>query len=192
VLSWVVMLDLSEVPVLETARLRLRRVEERDVDALTAMFGDPRYMRFMGDGKLADRAGAWRSIAGALGHWVLRGYGFFAVEEKAAGHFIGWSGVLNPEGWPGIEIAWGVAPDRWRQGFATEAATAVRRYAADTLHLTRLISLIHPENAASIRVAEKIGERFLRTIEFQGKAVRLYGVDLPPSGTAPVSSIDGA
>jgi RimJ/RimL family protein N-acetyltransferase len=176
------MLDICEVPVLETARLRLRRVEERDVDAVTLMFGDPRYMRFMGDGKLADRAAAWRAIAGTLGHWTLRGFGFFAIEEKASGAFIGWSGLLNPEGWPGIEIAWGIAPDRWRQGFATEAATAVRHYAADTLHLTRLISLIHPENVASIRVAEKIGERFLRTIEFQGKAVRLYGVDLPASG----------
>ena len=174
------MLDLNEIPVLETARLRLRRVEERDVDALAAMFGDPRYMRFMGDGKLVDRAAAWRAIAGALGHWALRGYGFFAVEEKAVGRFIGWSGVLNPEGWPGIEIAWGIAPDRWRQGFATEAATAVLRYAAGTLHLTRLVSLIHPENVASIRVAEKIGERFVSIIEFQGKEARLYAIDLPP------------
>jgi RimJ/RimL family protein N-acetyltransferase len=87
---------------------------------------------------------------------------------------------LNPEGWPGIEIAWGIAPDRWCQGFATEAASAVLHYAAGTLHLRRLISLIHPENVASIRVAEKIGERFLRTIAFQGKEVQLYAVDLPP------------
>ncbi|HEV2549802.1 MAG TPA: GNAT family N-acetyltransferase [Stellaceae bacterium] len=121
-----------------------------------------------------------RAIAGMLGHWALRGYGFFALEEKASGAFIGWSGLLNPEGSPGIEIAWGIAPDRWRQGFATEAATAVVHYAADTLHLTRLISLIHPENVASIRVAEKIGERFVGTIEFQGKDVRLCAVDLPP------------
>ena len=188
----VAMLNLNQIPVLETARLRLRRVAERDVDVLTAMFGDPCYMRFMGDSKLADRAAAWRAIAGALGHWAIRGYGFFAVEEKATGRFIGWSGLLNPEGWPGIEIAWGIAPDRWGQGFATEAATAVRHYAADTLHLTRLISLIHPENVASIRVAKKIGERFLRTIEFQGKEVRLYQVDLLGAVTATVSSTNGA
>jgi RimJ/RimL family protein N-acetyltransferase len=172
------MLELGQIPVLETARLRLRRVEERDLDVLTAMFGDPRYMRFLSDGKLADRAAAWRTIAGALGHWALRGYGFFAVDEKASGSFIGWCGLLNPEGWPGIEIAWGITPARWRQGFATEAATAVLRYAADTLRLSQLISLIHPDNAASIRVAEKIGERFVRTIEFQGNAVRLYSITL--------------
>jgi RimJ/RimL family protein N-acetyltransferase len=172
------MLDLGQIPTLETRRLLLRRPAERDVDGLAAMFADAAYMRFLGDGEPAGRDAAWRALAGALGHWALRGYGFFAVEEKASGAFIGWSGLLNPEGWPGIEIAWGIAPARWRQGFASEAATVLLGYAAHRLRLARLVSLIHPDNAASIRVAEKIGERFLRTIEFQGKPVRLYGIEL--------------
>ena len=170
------MLDLRQVPTLETARIRLRRPSERDTDPLAQMFADARYMRFLGDGTTADRTESWRAIASALGHWALRGYGFFSVEEKSAGLFIGWAGLLHPEGWPGVEIAWGFAPACWGQGFATEAATSVLRYAFDRLRLPRLVSIIHPENAASIRVAMKIGERFERSIEFQGRSLHLYAI----------------
>jgi [ribosomal protein S5]-alanine N-acetyltransferase len=168
------MLDLRQIPTLETARLRLPRPSERDTDPLAQMYADPRYTRFLGDGMTADRTEAWRAIAGALGHWALRGYGFFSVEEKSAGLFIGWTGLLHPEGWPGVEIAWGFAPACWGQGFATEAAASVLRYAFDQLRLPRLVSIIHPDNAASIRVAMKIGERFERSIEFRGKSAHLY------------------
>ena len=170
------MLDLREIPTLETARLSLRRPSERDTDGLARMFADARYMRFFGVGETADRAASWRAIAGALGHWALRGYGFFAVEESASGQFIGWTGLLNPEGWPGIEIAWGIAPASWGHGFATEASKSVLEYAFDRLRLPRLVSIIHPENAASIRVAMKIGERFERSIEFRGETVDLYAI----------------
>ncbi len=170
------MLDLREIPTLETPRLRLRCPREQDTDGVAAMFADARYMRFLGDGKTADRAAAWRAIAGALGHWVLRDYGFFSIEEKATGRFIGWTGLLSPEGWPGVEIAWGIAPSSWGQGLATEAAEGVRDYAFASLCLPRLVSLIHPENATSIRVAVKIGERFERSIEFQGQRLCLYAV----------------
>ncbi len=170
------MLDLNEIPTLETPRLRLRRPRERDTDGVAGLFADARYMRFLGDGKTADRAASWRAIAGALGHWVLRDYGFFSIEDKATGLFIGWSGLLHPEGWPGIEIAWGIAPSFWGQGLATEAARSVRDYAFESLRLKRLVSIIHPENTASIRVALKIGERFERSIEFQQKRLQLYAV----------------
>jgi RimJ/RimL family protein N-acetyltransferase len=170
------MLDLREIPTLETTRLRLRRPSEADTDGLARMFADARYMRFLGDGETADRATAWRAIAGALGHWALRGFGFFSVEEKVSGAFIGWTGLLHPEGWPGIEIAWGIAPSFWGRGLATEAGGSVRDFAFDRLRLPRLVSIIHPENAASIRVALKIGERFERAIDFQGKRVNLYAI----------------
>jgi RimJ/RimL family protein N-acetyltransferase len=170
------MLDLREIPVLETPRLRLRRPSESDTDSLAGMFADARYMRFLGDGTTADRGAAWRAIAGALGHWVLRGYGFFSIEEKAGIPFVGWTGLLHPEGWPGIEIAWGIAPSFWGRGYATEAAGIVLDYAFAKLQMPRLVSIIHPENAASIRVACKIGERFERSIEFQGKRVQLYAI----------------
>jgi len=105
-------------------------------------------MRFFGDGRTADHAAAWGAIAGSLGHWALRGFGFFAIEEKATGRFIGWSGLLSPAGWPGIEIAWGIAPRAWGRGFATEDDAFTR------LRLQRLVSIIHPV-ATSAGVVEQ-------------------------------------
>jgi RimJ/RimL family protein N-acetyltransferase len=170
------MLDLTQIPTLDTPRLILRRPAEADADGLAELYTDPRYMRFFGDGRTADHAAAWGAIAGSLGHWALRGFGFFAVEEKATGRFIGWSGLLAPEGWPGVEIAWGIAPRAWGRGIATEAATAVRDDAFTRLRLKRLVSIIHPENTASIRVAMKLGARFERPIEFHGGTMRLCAI----------------
>jgi [ribosomal protein S5]-alanine N-acetyltransferase len=170
------MLDLTQIPTLDTPRLHLRRPAEADADGLAELYADPRYMRFFGDGRTADHAAAWGAIAGSLGHWALRGFGFFAVEEKATGRFIGWSGLLSPAGWPGVEIAWGIAPRAWGRGFATEAATAVRDDAFTRLRLTRLASIIHPENTASIRVAIKLGERFERPIELHGRTMHLFAI----------------
>jgi RimJ/RimL family protein N-acetyltransferase len=110
---------------------------------------------------------------------IARGYGLFAVDEQESRRFVGWTGLLCPEGWPAIEIASGITTQRWNKGFATEAATAVRNYAFATLRIPRLVSLIHPDNSASIRVAEKIGERFDHMLDFEGKTVRLYAIASP-------------
>ena len=68
---------------LETDRLLLRQLEERDLDAHTALMADPEVIRFLGDGKPLDRAQSWRTMAGILGHWTLRGYGFWAMKPWA-------------------------------------------------------------------------------------------------------------
>jgi RimJ/RimL family protein N-acetyltransferase len=141
------------------------------------MLADPEVMRYIGEGRALDRAETWRAMALSLGHWALRGFGLFAVEEKATGALVGRIGLLFPEVWPSIELAWTLARARWGEGFATEGAAAVRDYAFRTLGLPRLISLIAPENAASIRVAERIGERFDRTGELLGKTVSVYTIE---------------
>jgi RimJ/RimL family protein N-acetyltransferase len=114
-----------------------------------------------------------------LGHWSVRGYGQFAVESKASGAFLGRVGLYEPDPWPGIEIAWALARAHWGQGFAPEAATAVRDWAFGTLKLPRLVSVIIPENRASIRVAEKIGERLDRDDKIDGMSVRIYAIENP-------------
>ena len=173
------MFDLSAMPVLETERLRLRVPQERDLDAFAAMHGDPEVMRYLGaTGQPVDRRGAWRILAIMVGHWAFRGYGFFAMEDKATGAFVGRTGLWQPEGWPGLEIAWGLVRERWGEGLATEAAVAVRDHAFGTMNVPRLISLIRPENKASSKVAEKIGARLDREIDLDGPAL-VYAVDNP-------------
>ncbi|MBM3570903.1 MAG: GNAT family N-acetyltransferase [Alphaproteobacteria bacterium] len=167
------MLDLGEAPRLETARLVLRLPDKGDLDALEAMYADPAFMRFIG-GKTYDRAQSWRSLAQMIGHWALQGFGLFVVEEKASGRCVGRVGVIEPEGWPGPEIAWSIAPVRWGQGLVVEAAAAVRAWGFGSLGQTRLISLIDPGNLASIRLAEKLMARWAGETELLGHRVRVY------------------
>lgn len=142
---------------IETERLLLRLPEERDLDALARMHADEAHMRYMGGP--VDREATWRHIAWMLGHWQMRGYGLFAVEDRRDGTFLGRVGFIHPEGWPGFEIGWLIGPEYAGRGYATEAATAALDWCFANLDKDHVISLIHPDNHASIRVAEKLGER---------------------------------
>jgi RimJ/RimL family protein N-acetyltransferase len=161
---------------LETERLILRQFRESDFDAYAEICGDPEVMRYVGELKPLDRAMAWRSLATHLGHWQLRGYGMWAVEEKATGRMIGRVGLWKPEGWPDLEVGWMIHRSCWGSGFATEAARASIEAAFREPGVDHIISVIHPENAASIRVAERVGETFERDWTLHGLALRIYGI----------------
>jgi RimJ/RimL family protein N-acetyltransferase len=161
----------------ETERLRLRQFRQADLDAYAAIVADPETMAFMGGPR--NRTRAWRDIAWCLGHWTLRGYGLWAAEEKASGALIGRIGLLYPEGWPGLEVGWLVARSHWGRGLATEGGRAALDYAYETVGAEHVISLIHPDNAASIRVAEKLGETREGRSDVVGDEALVYGVSRP-------------
>jgi RimJ/RimL family protein N-acetyltransferase len=161
---------------LETERLRLRMFRDDDLDAYAPIVADPEVVRYLGDGQPLDRVGAWRQMAWMLGHWSLRGYGLWAVEERATGALIGRIGFIDPEGWPGFELGWVLARPSWGKGYATEGARRALAYAFGEMGRDHVISLIYPANAASIRVAERLGETLEgRTVLF-GREVLIYGV----------------
>ena len=92
-----------------------------------------------------------------MGHWVIRGYGPWAVEEKSTGDFCGMVGLWNPEAWPEPEITWGIVASKQNQGFAAEAAIRARSYAYETLMWKTIYSCISENNTPSIALAEKLG-----------------------------------
>jgi RimJ/RimL family protein N-acetyltransferase len=147
-----------------------------DFEAYARMCADEDVMRYLG-GKVMTRAEAWRHMAFLVGHWQLLGYGHWAVEEKATGELLGRIGFLNPAGWPGFEIGWTLRRESWGKGYATEGARRALRYAFAELGREHVISLIHPENLPSIRVAERLGERHEGEAEIMGIKVRVYGID---------------
>ena len=161
---------------LETKRLLLRSWREGDLDAYFGMVSDPEVMRFIGDGSTYDRVGAWRSMAYLLGHWQLRGFGLWAVEEKATGRLVGRVGLNQPEGWPGHEVGWVLAREAWGLGYATEAGRASLDHAFDALGADHVISVIRPGNEASVRVAERLGETFEGNDRIGESPVLIYGV----------------
>ncbi len=163
-------------PELETERLRLRQFREEDLDAYALITADDETMRFMGGDGGLSREEAWRSLGYLLGHWEIRGFGLWAVEEKASGALVGRVGLYRPEGWPGLEVGWLVDRARWGEGIATEAARASLDYAFVHLDPDRVISVILPANKASIRVAEKLGEQYVESRQLQGHDVAIYAI----------------
>lgn len=163
-----------EVPTLVTERLVLRGFRSQDFERYADMMADPLVGRYLMDGRPLTRVEAWRQLAMFAGHWILRGYGLWAVEEHATGDFLGRIGCLNPEGFPAFEIAYTLGRWAWGRGYAREGAAAALRYAREILRRTEITSIIRPANIASIRVATSLGAVAAETVEFFGAPSIVY------------------
>lgn len=164
---------------LESDRLILRMFRESDLNEYAEMCADPEVMRYISTGVTLSRPAAWQNMAFVIGHWHLRGYGLWAVEEQRSGILIGRIGCWKPEGWPGFEVGWMLRRQSWGHGFATEGARMALKYAFDTLQLDHVISLIHPRNEPSIRVSQRLGEKlegttYMATVP--GVLLNVYGI----------------
>jgi RimJ/RimL family protein N-acetyltransferase len=98
------------------------------------------------------------------------------VERKSDGVFLGRLGLYNPEGWPGLEVGWAIDRAYWGNGYAPEGARAAIQFGFETLGVDRLISLIYPENANSIRVAQKLGMRRDGEAMLMNIAMQVYAI----------------
>jgi len=166
--------------VLATERLVMRGFTAADFEPYAAACADPEVQRFLG-GPM-DRGDAWRSLAAQIGHWELRGYGQWALERSADARTIGRAGLWNPEGWFGVEVGWRLDRDVWGHGYATEAAAAAIEWAWAALDVHRVLSVIDPRNAASMRLAGRLGMHHLREDESGGRPVVIMAVGRPPAG----------
>ncbi len=160
------------IPRIESERLTFREGREADLDALAAFYADEELSKFVG-GPL-NRDDAWRRMALGLCHWLLRGFGNWALEEKATGDFVGWCGLWFPEGFPAPEVGWGLIKAKHGRGYATEAALRARAYAYQTLGWETAISLIARGNQRSIRVAERLGATLESATQFRGLDCAIY------------------
>jgi len=161
-----------QAPTLETERLRLRPWRSDDLDVFADFMADAEDTRFIA-GPLS-REDSWRRIALFFGHWELRGFGNWVVEEKASGAFAGYSGLWYPEGWQHKELMWGILPAYRGRGYATEAATRARTYAYGELGWATIVSYIAPTNLPSRAVAERLGATRDGTIELRGAVADVW------------------
>lgn len=166
------------VPTLRTERLELRAWREEDRAPFAALNADPEVTRWIGDGSPLTPAESDALVDRIREHWGGRGFGLWAVEERAGGAFVGFAGLAVP--WflpavlPAVEVGWRLAPAAWGRGYATEAGAAALEHAFGPLGLAEVIATIFPQNARSIRVAEKLGLSFT-------------GTRLHPAGGRPIS-----
>jgi RimJ/RimL family protein N-acetyltransferase len=166
-----------DIPTLTTERLLLRPFRLADVEPFCALMQDPDVVRFIGDRQVPSLEECWRAIASWIGHWALRGYGHWAVEERSTGSLVGRIGVHYPAQWPGPEVAYALGKAYWGRGYATEGAAAAIDWAFGSTDLPTLISLIDPANTPSIGVASRIGETRRGETQLRGHRVLVYGID---------------
>jgi RimJ/RimL family protein N-acetyltransferase len=161
------------IPTLETERLILRGWTQADAAPFIEMSQDEGLMRYVGG--VMDTTAGWRRMAAYAGSFLLKGYGTFALESKATGELVGYSGVFDPDGWPEREINWGLRRKFLGQGFVSEAAIRVRDHVYDDLGFTTITSCIDQENSASIAVAKRLGATLDRVvIGFRGRPVGVW------------------
>ena len=159
------------VPVVRTERLILREPRVGDLDAVAEFMASPR-AGFVG-GPLT-RFDAWRNILMVCGHWMVRGYGYWTIEEAATGRVVGRIGVHNhEEKWPEPELGWQIFGGFEGKGYAYEAAMAARAQAG-RMGLGPLISLVVPENLRSRQLAQRMGAVVEREITLLDKQVLMY------------------
>lgn len=147
---------LTEAPVLETARLRLRPHKLEDFEDVAAMFETP-HSRFVGGP--CDRKKTWRGFAADVGQWPLLGFGAWAIEIRDNNQFIGQLGLNKPLHFPEREIGWILFEEFVGHGYALEAARRGHQFAFQTLGWQTAVSYIDPDNARSIALAERLGAK---------------------------------
>lgn len=163
--------------VCETERLVLRTVTNDDFEKIYEMSQDQDVMRFVAGTKSMEETRNWVD-------WILSAYDsdgicFWLVELKDSHEFIGLVGLLAKEvaALDEIELAYRIKKEHWRNGYAKEAAQACERYAIEILGVQRLISLIHPENAASKQVANSLGMQLEKEVEYNGVLCQVFALD---------------
>ena len=165
------------MPELETARLHLRSFNDDDLDPFASLTADARFMRFSGRGGITRE-----ETAAILERIMVRTRADlpsqFALLDQATGRLIGYCGFFLQvvDGIDELEIGYRVHPDFWGRGLATEAARAVRDHAFRDLKEERAISLIHPDNHPSRRVAEKNGMKVEKETTFKSFPTLVFAI----------------
>ena len=177
---------------LDTERLTLRPLTLDDLDDLARFLSDSETMRYIGGGGTRTPDQARDTLRRMIESFQARGYGQLGVERKEDGAFLGRCGLLVWDIAPWtiadeadepveIEVGYLLGREHWGNGYATEAALAVRDWALGELGLERLIALIYPDNVRSIRVAEKLGMEPEDEIEIFGNRVTRYSLGKRPA-----------
>lgn len=170
---------MPNIPTLETPRLMLRGHTLADLEACTAMWADPDVTRHIG-GRPFTPEESWARVLRYAGHWALLGFGFWAVEEKASGSYIGDAGIADFKreidsplnGCP--EVGWAMTAPSRGKGYATEAMQAITAWGNTRFPGATTVCIIDPDNAASIRVAEKSGYQLVGTVTYKDNPILLF------------------
>jgi RimJ/RimL family protein N-acetyltransferase len=168
----------SAVPVLETSRLRLRGFHADDFEPWFALSRLPAFYRYLTPEPMPAEE-IWKLLLRSAGHWAVMGFGFWAVEEKASGRFVGGVGFLHlkrdlePPLGDAPEIGWVLDPAVHGLGYASEAVEAALAWGSSHFGPVRTVCIIHPDNQPSLRLAAKFGYHEYARSPYHGEPIVL-------------------
>jgi RimJ/RimL family protein N-acetyltransferase len=166
--------------VLETNRLRLRRLEVDDADFILRLLNEPSFLQNIGDKGVRTRDDARLYILnGPIASYEKFGFGLYLVELRESGAPVGICGLLKRDVLEDVDIGYALIPEFWSKGYAVESVTAVMSYASKVLGLKRAVAVVNPDNQSSIRLLERIGFRFERMVRLSdgGPEIKLFASD---------------
>ena len=171
--------------VLDTDRLILRRLTLNDAEFIYRLVNDPSWLRFIGDKNVHDLDGARRYLReGPLDMYERFGFGMYRVEERDTGAPAGMCGLIKRDTLPDADVGYAFLPEFRGKGYAFEAASAVLAYGHRVFGLQRILAIVSPDNAGSIRVLEKAGMKLERELDLRpGDPVKLFAWTVPGEKT---------
>ncbi len=167
--------------ILETDRLVLRHLTTDDTAFIIELLNEPSFIQNIGDRKVRTEEDARKYLLnGPLESYDKNGFGLFMVVLKDSSEPIGMCGLLKRDNLPDTDIGFAFLPKYWMKGFAFESASAVLKYAKENCGLKRVLGIVNPGNAASIRVLEKLGFKFERMVKMPKDdfEIKLFATDL--------------
>jgi RimJ/RimL family protein N-acetyltransferase len=166
--------------ILETERLTLRHATLDDGEFVLRLLNEPSFIRFIGDRGVRTADDARRYIAERfIASYEQHGFGLWVVERRHTPGAIGISGLVKRDALPDPDIGFAFLPEFWSQGYAYESAAAVKDFALGTLRLSRLLAITNPDNTGSIRIVEKLGLVFVRTMTLAAGSDEVRLFELP-------------
>ena len=161
--------------VLQTGRIALRRLTTDDASFIRELVNEPSWIRYIGDRgvRSEDDARAYL-VRGPIAMYERHGFGLWMCESKASAEPLGICGLIKRDDLEDVDIGFAFLPRFWGQGYAREAAAAVLDYGRQVLELDRIVAITSPDNAASIRLLEKLGMRLEKSFEMNGMPTNLF------------------
>ncbi len=171
---------MAEPVILETPRLLLRPHRLDDFTSIVTLWTHPEVTRFTAGNRPSTEEECWQRLLRYHGLWPALGFGYFAITDRQTGAFLGEAGLadfhrdITPSLDGFAEAGWALMPDAWGKGFALEALSAILAWYANTPAPRPVVCIISPDNAASIRLAEKSGFRLKAETEYKGSACLMF------------------
>ena len=166
--------------ILETDRLVLRHLTTDDAAFIIELLNEPSFIQNIGNRNVKTEEDARGYILnGPIESYDKNGFGLFLVELKDSSLPIGMCGLLKRDNLPDVDVGFAFLPKYRMKGYAFEAASAILKYAKETIGLKRILGIVNPDNAASIRVLEKLGLKFERMVKMpqDDSEMKLYATD---------------